>query len=359
MRRILFALMALAASGCDKAIEMRLTAPIAGEDVDTSCVTAVELTLASSNLFDELTRCVEVAPGHVDSLRDHNLAGLFDEPLPDWPLGGVQLRGVAAPEGCTGGATGSAVGPTIFVASSDVIDDTIEMPMRGVVSCADKIDAPTPVRVVDLQALITDGTCAGAEGLLVQPGELFPTLIYGAFSGWLIYFWAPPTPVAADGLATLPYTFSNAATGSCVGLWIDDGLELVGGCLTPAGRGACGPEPEFHYIPYTPTASASLSTEEAISRTNVVFGVVVDRDRAPIAGATVTTAAPDTVIHYTNPTAMGFAPAGGAGTTATGTFTVLSNRPVLIEVSAPGMGTRRVMAGGNGGTVVVMSPGTP
>jgi hypothetical protein len=32
---------------------------------------------------------------------------------------------------------------------------------------------------------------------------------------------------------------------------------------------------------------------------------------------------------------------------------------VLIEVAAPGMGTRRVMAGGNGGTVVTMSTATP
>lgn len=343
--------------GCDKAVELRLTAPIAGEDVDTSCVTAVELTITSTNLFDEITHCVEVPAGRVNSLRDHNLAGLFDEPLPDWQIGGVQVRGVAAAAGCIDDAV--AVGPTIFVASSDVIDDSIDLPMRGVVSCADRVDAPTAVRLVDLQALVTDGSCVGTEGILVQPGEMFPTLLYGAFSGWLLYYWAPPVATGADGLVTLPYSFSTAASGSCVALWIDDGLEFLAGCLTPAGRGACGPEPEFHYVPYSPIAVASLSTEEAISRTNVVFGVVVDQDRAPIAGATVTTAADDTVIHYTNPVASGFQPAGGTGTTAAGTFTVLSNRPVLIEVSAPGMGTRRVMAGGNGGTVVVMSPGVP
>lgn len=349
--------LAVWAAGCDKAIELRLTAPIAGEDVDTSCVTAVELTITSTNLFDEVTHCVDVPAGRVNSLRDHNLSGLFDEPLPDWPIGGVQVRGVAAPEGCL--AESVAVGPTIFVASSDVIDDSIDLPMRGVVSCADRVDAPTPVRVVDLQALITDGACVAGEGILVQPGEMFPTLLYGAFSGWLLYYWAQPAPVAADGLVTLPYSFRTAATGSCVALWIDDGVELLAGCLTPAGRGACGPEPEFHYVPFSAIAAASLSTEEAIGRTNVVFGVVVDQNRAPVAGATVTTAAADTVIHYTNPQGMGFQPAGGTTTTAAGTFTVLSNRPVLIEVSAPGMGTRRVMAGGNGGTVVTMSPAIP
>lgn len=356
MRTLLLAVAILAAAACDRAVEMKLSPPVAGEDIDTSCVTAVELTLSGDGLFDEVSQCVEVAPGRVTSLRDHNLSGLFDEPLPTWTITGVQVRGVAATAGCTDGI---AVGPTIFVASTDSIGDTIDLPMRGVVSCADKIDAPTPVRIVDLEALVTDGSCAGIADLEVQPGELFPTLLYGPFNGWLLYYWAPPVIVAADGLATLPYSYSVAASGSCVGLWADDGAESMGGCLTPAGRGACGSEPEFHYVPYGDIANASLSTEELISRSNVVFGVVLDRNRAPIAGATVTTLADDTVIHYTTPAAVGYTPAGGTGTTASGTFTVLSNRPVLIEITAPGMATRRVMAGGNGATVVVMDAGTP
>lgn len=347
----------IALGACDQAIEMKLTSPVAGADIDTSCVTAVELTIRGEGAFDEVTSCIEVEAGRVRSLRNHGLSGLFDEPLPTWRISTVQVRGVAALGGCT---EKRAVGPTIFVASTDEAGgDTINLPLRGVVSCADRVETPTVVRAIDLGALIADGSCVGTQGLLVQPGEIFPSELYGADSGWMHYLWSQPLEVGVDGLVTLPSIFTSAVTGSCVSMLGDDGLEYVDGCVTPAGRGACGPEPEFHYLPVSGVASASLTTEEIISRTVVVFGVVIDRARAPIAGATITTTNADAVVQYTNPQGAGFAAAGGTGTTAAGTFTVLSNQPVLLEINAPGKATRRVMGSGYGATLVVMDDGTP
>ncbi len=338
-------------AGCEQAIEMRLMPPT-GDEVDTSCVTAVELTLTGRLAEEETYYCVEVQPGDVRSLRDHGLDGTFDLALPPFDIIGIQLRGAASPQGCT---TGRAVGPTIFVASSDEIDDVVELPMRGVLSCADKLDQPAPVRVVDMESLLADGSCVAVEGLVIQPGELFPTMLYNSYSGvqWWSYFWATPTPTPATGIVDVPYTFSGASSGSCLGLYVNDGAQAVDACLTPAGRGACGAESEFHYIPYTQVRDASLGIEDILTYPNVVFGVVLDRQRRPIAGATITTGS-EAVIQYTTPAAGGYARVETSATGASGTFTVLARRPALIEVNVPGMATRRVMAGGDGATVVVM-----
>ncbi len=343
-------------AACDPAIEMRLV-PV-GDEVDTSCVTAVELTLTGRLAEEETYHCVEVTPGTVRSLRDHGLSGLFDVALPPWDVIGVQVRGVAAAQGCV---ERRAVGPTIFVASSDQIDGELELPMRGVLSCADRVDQPTPVRVIDFQSLAADGTCAVIEGLQTQPGQLFPTMLYNGYSGyqWWFYFWAPPSQTPSDGMIELPYTFSTARNGSCIGLYTFDGQSLVDGCLTPAGRGACGAEAEFHYLPYVQVRDASLSIEQMLENLSVVFGVVLDRDRRPVAGATITTATAGTSIQYTTPSGAGFAATGGAATGASGTFTVLGDRPALIEVTAPGKATRRVLAGGNGATIVMMDDAAP
>lgn len=342
------------AAACDTAVEMKLVPPAAtATDVDTTCVTAVELTLTGRLAEQETYYCVEVDAGSVRSLQDHNLSGIFDLDLPPFDIIGVQVRGVAAPQGCTNGA---AVGPTIFVASSDRIGDTIELPLRGVLSCADKVDQPAPVRIVDFHALMTDGTCAPVEGLSAIPAELFPTMLYNQYNGfqWLSYFWAPPQTTPADGMMTAPYTFTQAASGSCIGLFYDDGSYRGDGCLTPAGRGACGPEAEFHYIPYGMARDATLSIEDQIEYPSAVFGMVLDRQRRPIPGATITTASQSAEIRFATPSGAGFTLNDGPSTDASGTFVVLSNKPALIEVSKTGYGTRRVMAGGTTATVVVM-----
>lgn len=341
-----------ALAACDNAVEMKLVPP-ANSDVDTTCVTAIELTLTGRSFEEESYYCVEVDAGTVRSLEDNGLAGIFDLDLPPFDIIGVQVRGVAAAQGCTEGA---AVGPTIFVASTDHIGDTIALPMRGVLSCADRVDQPAPVRIVDFQALMTDGTCAPVEGLSALPGELFPTLLYNNYNGyqWLSYFWAPPQTTAADGMMTFPYTFSQAATGSCLGLFYDDGSFRSDGCITPAGRGACGPEAEFHYIPYGLARDATLSIEDQISHPSAVFGIVLDRQRRPIPGATITTSTQDASVRFATPSGAGFTLNDGAATDASGTFVVLANKPALIEVSKPGYATRRVMAGGQTATVVVM-----
>jgi hypothetical protein len=348
---IAFAVLAPLAA-CDKAVEMKLIPP-ATSDVDTTCVTAIELTLTGRLTEEETYDCVEVDAGSVRSLQDNGLSGIFDLDLPPFDIIGVQVRGVAAAQGCTNGA---AVGPTIFVASTDHVGDRIELPMRGVLSCADRVDQPAPVRIVDFQQLMTDGTCAPVEGLSAIPGELFPTMLYNNYNGyqWLSYFWAPPQTTPADGMMMFPYTFSQAATGSCLGLFYDDGSFRSDGCLTPAGRGACGPEAEFHYIPYGAARDATLSIEDQISHPSAVFGIVMDRQRRPIPGATITTATQNASVRFATPSGAGFTLNDGPSTDASGTFVVLANKPALIEVNKPGYATRRVMAGGQTATVVVM-----
>ncbi len=340
------------AAGCDSAVEMKLVPT--GDEVDTSCVTAVELTLTGRRVEEETYYCKELSPGDVRSLRDHGLEGLFDVALPPFDIIGIQLRGVSAAQGCV---ENRAVGPTIFVASSDEIDDSIDLAMRGVLSCADRVDTPTPVRVVDFMSLVADGSCLPVEGLEAQPGQLFPTMLYNSYSGyqWWFYFWAPPSTTPATGLLEMPYTFSSSSAGSCVGLYSADGDA----CLTPPGRGACGAETELQYIDYYTVRDASLSIEDQLAHYNVVFGLVVDRQRRPIPGATITTTAPGAVVQFTRPAGAGFQRVDAASTTASGTFTVLADRPALIEVTAPGHATRRVMAGGTSATVVVMETGAP
>jgi hypothetical protein len=340
-------------AGCEQAVEMKLVPP-ASDPVDTSCVTAIELTLSGRRIEEETYHCVEVAAGSVRSLQDHNLSGIFDLELPPFDIIGVQVRGVAAAEGCTSGA---AVGPTIFVASSDTIDDSIELPMRGVLSCADKVDTPAPVRVVDFQSLVADGSCLPVEGLNASAGDLFPTLLYNNYSGyqWWFYFWAPPQLTPADGMIQVPYTFNAASSGSCVGLYTDDGVYRGDGCVTPAGRGACGPEAEYHYLPFDVVRNASLSIEDQIEHPSAVFGVVLDAQRQPVAGATITTSSPNAKVRFATPSGAGFTLNDGAATDASGTFVVLSNRPALVEVNKAGMAPRRVMTGGTSATVVMMT----
>lgn len=343
-------------AACDKAVEMRLVPPT-NDDVDTSCVTAVELTLTGRRVEDETYHCVEVDAGSVRSMQDHGLSGIFDIELPPFDIIGVQVRGVAAAQGCTENV---AVGPTIFAASSDAIDDTIELPMRSVLSCADRVDQPTPVRIVDFQSLVADGSCLPVEGLQALPGDLFPTNLYNAVSAyqWWFYFWTPPQTTPADGMMTLPFTFSQASSGSCIGLFTDDGVFRGDGCLTPAGRGACGPEAEYHYIPFDTVRNATLSIEDQIEFPGTVFGIVMDAQRRPIPGATITTASQGAEVRFATPSGAGFTLNDGAATDASGTFVVLSKRPALIEVNKPGFATRRVMAGGVSATVVMMSAAT-
>src|SRR5262245_46106277 len=83
------------AAGCDSAIEMKLVPP-ANDTVDTSCVTAVELTLTGRLAEEENYYCVEVDAGSVRSLQDNGLEGIFDLTLPPFDIIGVQVRGVAA-----------------------------------------------------------------------------------------------------------------------------------------------------------------------------------------------------------------------------------------------------------------------
>lgn len=351
---LVVAAVTMLSAGCEKAVEMRLIPP-QGDDVDTSCVTAVQLTLTGRRLEDETYHCVEVEPGSVRSLQDHNLSGIFDLDLPPFEIIGIQVRGVAAAGGCT---EGSAVGPTIFVASSDQWGDEIDLPMRGVLSCADRIDQPTPVRVVDFPSLVADGSCVAVEGLQAQPGDLFPTLLYNNFAGyqWWFYFWTPPQPTNAEGMLTLPYSFSAASTGSCLGLYTFDGVYAGDGCLTPAGRGACGAEAEFHYIPFDLARDATFSIEDQIAFPSAVFGIVLDDQRRPVVGATVTTSTPGAEVRFATPSGTGFTLHDGPGTDASGTFVVLTKRPALVEITKPGMGTRRVMTGGTSATVVMMTP---
>ena len=81
----------LALAGCDTAVEMTFSSPLAGEDIDTSCVNAIEVTIRGEGPFDEQVSCIEITPGRGKFPQSFQM-GSADGPAAEKPRHEVTLK---------------------------------------------------------------------------------------------------------------------------------------------------------------------------------------------------------------------------------------------------------------------------
>ena len=323
------ALTALTLVACDDAIDVRLIAP-AGESarpVDYGCVNRVEVVLYS-NLPDRV-QCVPIAPGRIDTLRDHHLGGLLDLDLPAG-FAAIDVRGVRSDDdGCAA--------DTVFHGEGYYGGGwSVDVPLVHALDCRDFTTSPTAAQLLDLAKLETGAAdrCAppaNASGYQVflqhqDPYDLSGDLVPSAdrpLGG---------VQVSAAGTATLtgPH-FTAAVDASCM-------------TLGAGGPTLCAPAGAVELIAITPAMFASFATAQTVGAA-LSIGQVWDRaTRRPLAGATITPVAGSNTFgfRYFDYAAGAVTMSAATGTTASGLFALEIGAPTMVEVRAPGRATRRV-----------------
>lgn len=341
----LAALAPLALAACDDAIDVRLIAP-AGESarpVDYACVNRVEVVLYS-NLPDRV-QCVPIAPGRVDTLRDHHLSGLLDLDLPAG-FAAIDVRGVRSDDdGCAA--------DTVFHGEGYYGGGwTVDVPLTHALDCRDFTTSPTAAQLLDLAKLEAGAAdrCAppaNASGYQVFLQHQYPYDL----SGDLVPSADRPlgaVPVSAAGTATLagPH-FTGAVDASCMTLGTGvapAGAQLVTTCVDAGAPTLCAPAGAVELIAITPAMFASFATAQTVGAA-LSIGLVWDSaTRRPLAGATITPVAGSNTFgfRYFDYAAGAVTMSAATATTAAGLFALEIGAPTLVEVRAPGRPTRRV-----------------
>ncbi len=344
-RRLVLAALALVA--CDDAITVRLIAP-AGESarpVDYGCVDKLEVVLYS-NLPDR-AECVPIAPGRIDTLRDHHLGGLLDLELPAG-FAAIDVRGARSDDdGCVANADTVFHGEGYYAGGW-----TVDVPLAHALDCREFTTSPTTAQLLDLAKLEAGAAdrCApppGASGYQVflqhqYPYDLSGDLVPSADRP------LPAVPVTAAGTATLagPH-FTGAVDASCMTLGAAvvpaDALPITT-CIDAGAPTLCAPAGAVELIAITPAMFAGFATAQTVGAA-LSIGLVWDATtRRPLAGATITPVAGSAAFGFAY-----FDIAGGAvtrstatATTAAGLFALEIGAPTVVEVRAPGRPTKRV-----------------
>lgn len=344
-RRLLIAALGLVA--CDDAIAVRLVAP-AGESarpVDYGCVNKIEVVLYSN--LPERAQCLAIAPGRIDTLRDHHLDGLLDVDLPAG-FAAIDVRGVRSDDdGCVASADTIFHGEGYYPGGASV-----DVPLAHALDCRDLTTSPTTAQLLDLAKLAAGAAdrCApptGASGYQVYLQHQYPYDIGGDLAPSADRPLAP-VPVSAAGTATLtgPH-FTGAVDASCMTLGASvapAGALPVTTCIDAGAPTLCAPAGAVELITITPAMFAGFATAQTVGAA-LSIGLVWDSaTRRPLAGATITPVAGSAAFGFAY-----FDIAGGvvtrsaaSATTAAGLFALEIGAPTLVEVRVPGRPTKRV-----------------
>lgn len=345
-RRLITAPAALAALvACDDAVDVRLIAP-PGESarpVDYGCVNRVEVILYS-NLPDRV-QCVPIAPGRIDTLRDHHLGGLLDLDLPAG-FAAIDVRGVRSDDdGC--------VADTVFHGEGYYGGGwTVDVPLVHALDCRDFTSASTPAQLLALAKLE-----AGAADRCAPPADAggYQVFLQHQYpydlSGDLVPSADRPlaaVPVSAAGTATLTGAhFTGAVDASCMTLGtsvVPAAALPVTTCIDAGAPTLCAPAGAVELITISPAMFAAFATAQTVGAA-LSIGLVWDgATRRPLAGATVTPVAGSTTFgfRYFDIAGDTVTASAATATTAAGLFALEIGAPTLVEVRAPGRPTRRV-----------------
>lgn len=338
-------LAALTAGACDDSVDVRLIAPAgeAAHPVDYACVNRVEV-VVYSNLPPQVT-CLPIAPGTIDTLRDHHLGGLLDVELPSG-FAAMDVRGVRSDDaGCAA--------DTVFHGEGYYGGGwSFDLPLAHALDCRDYTTAATPVQLLDLAKLLTGAAdrCAppaGAAGFQLDVQHQYPYDDAGQA------FVAADRPLAsvtvsAAGTGTIagPH-FTGAVDASCMTLatTVAPAAQVpTTTCIDTAAPTLCGPAGTAELIAITPAMATQFDTVRSFSETALSVVLVWDGATGrPLAGATVTAVPGNAAFGsgYFDFAGGAVSRAAGTTTTAAGLFAVEISAPTAIEVKAPGRTTRR------------------
>ena len=338
--------LALAALGaaCDKAVELELVrAPEAeGVDVDLSCVQSVDVVVLPNDDTAAYTfACVDLPAGAFRSLDDHDLGGLLDMAAPESGPNHVILHFYDQPQ-CGGSPIVIGGGPLTG-------GDHVTVPLAPVASCAQRATTPTTLRVIDFFAVVEREACetpaaAGAIAAGLLFGNRFDPFIP------LEFFSAafPEAPTA--GIIATNAGFRDAVLSGCPAAVAGGQFFTSAACVYADAPGACaapGDQGNALELAYVSKSDATRSLDPALTDewATAVLGVVVDRQRNPIAGARVFLRGGPGKVVYTHHAGRTLTPIAGGQTDATGTFILYSDGPQRVDVTAGGR-TRRLRVGG-------------
>lgn len=332
MRRLLLTC-ALTLFGCDRAIEVRLVAPDGevARPVGYDCVDKVEVDVRGT--VENTPLCFDVTPGQIVSLRDHNLDGLLDVPVPTG-FAAIRIRGVRGNGvACQGDTVFHGEG---FYQGGDSLDVTMS---RGL-DCRRVVTTPTPIQLLSLDAIMAGGAgrCAppaDADQWRLIHQHVFPFLRSPVEVQAAVDAPSAALPVSAAGLATIEGShFDGAVEPSCQ---LIDAVEIpTSADFTQVCYSASAPRLCAATGAELITVTSEQSPFNPASPTSI--GLVFDQaTKAPVSGATVTVVFPDEIpVTYLNYTGTALVASGTAATTSSGLFRVPAGVPIVVAVSRPG-----------------------
>ena len=334
---------AVAGAGCDQAVELELTraAEAEGVDVDLSCVRSADvIVLPNDESVGYTYACVDIAPGAVRTLDDHDLAGALDMAAPASGPSHVilhfydQAECFGSPMIIGGGPVGGA--------------EHVEIPLAPVAGCDQRATVARTLRVIDFFAMLERKACETPDTGPIAAG----LLLGNRFDPFLpLEFWGAsfPEPPAA-GIINTTAGFRDAVLSACPGA-VAGGLEFTSAaCVYADAPGACAAVGDLGTaleLAYVSKSDMTRSLDPALTETwqTAVMGVIVDANRNPVAGARVFLRGGPGKVVYTRAAGRTLTPIAGGATDATGTFILYADGPQRVDIVA-GARTRRLRVGG-------------
>jgi hypothetical protein len=335
----------LLAACAQPVVDMTLDLPTTTQQVDLSCVTAVDLMPVVTGTRDSLdigytevldasapVSCVDLGatPQSLDDVASQ-IRGKFSFGIPSGGLDGVVLRGR---EGTC--KDDPALQESVFYGGGKYTSGTNQLPVtvKHNLSC-DQLGTPT-VAVIDMVALLTAKTCTPVDGGAYD-GDVRPTLFSGSLPP--IVFEEGPDFEQTTGGVTQLSAFQSSFAGTCPAIAMTDPANsfTISTCVNTTAATACAQPgqlempmlPSFEYAGVPPAQYAGV----------VMVGVWTNTGtKGPVMGATVTLDPnSDASIVYGTAGATAFTvTAGSTSTDATGAFEVYPNQVVGITVTGPG-----------------------
>ncbi len=341
----------LALGACaDPVVEMSFLMPAAdrGGNFDTSCVTAVDVyttgTSYPGNPEDYEMTCVQLAGGAASFGAVRNaMTGKIDVPIPSTGLASVEVFGR---KGTCANDASIPPGELVFYAGSRYTgDEQIVLPMEAVSACDST--ATVLVRPVDLLALTTgavkgdcnlakamDGATSGAD-----VGTLMPTITDGA-----VFYNGLAGAALVGGVATIDGALTTVGPKACLAVSSGDARFGSVSCVDAAAPKVCATGTELEAPGLDGNiALASLDSARKAKFPGVVFGLVVNAQKQPIAGALVEVDPKFGEVVYVEPATSKLNATGGSATGASGLFIVYTKGPTPVKVSSGGLSRIQTM----------------
>ncbi|HEY5926458.1 MAG TPA: hypothetical protein VIV11_32450 [Kofleriaceae bacterium] len=375
-RRLMLASLVLAGGCAEPVVELSFRAPANAEQLDTSCITAIEIRAIGTGFVqddkDYTRSCVELprAAATYGALHDMFRDKITLE-LPESGLAGVTMRGYAGPTPCARTddsdpefAPHFTADLAFFAKANYIGQDSIA------IQAVPNLKCPTTdlkVRVVDMFKLVASGSSAACGAAMTYTdgkgwsslGTLVPKL-YGKgvdFFGGVS--WRPGT----NNLVTFPGMVQLARPGesSCLALAAANESGATNACVI-SGAGVCAAVGELE------TAAVDYRVWQQVDRTlqgqfpNILFGSVWTNasPKTPAGGAVITVDSKHGKVVYVDPfDATGKLVVRSDQTRAgpSGLFVLYADTLVNAKIEAAGA-TRTVMLGSPdytfGGAMIVL-----